>query len=62
MFIPVQDTLSAAMAYKYEMDAVVVRMEELQTANNILIWCIVLLVCSAISICFMIIRYSNYAN
>lgn len=59
MFIPVQDTLSAAMAYKYEMDAVVVRMEELQTANNILIWCIVLLVCSAISICFMIIRYSN---
>ncbi len=55
----IQDTLSPAMAYKYEMDAIVIKMEELQTTNNILTWCILLLIFLAIGICLGVIRSAN---
>ena len=44
----IQDTLSAAVVYRYRMDEIVVKMDTLQTANNILVWAIVFTVVLAV--------------
>ena len=56
MIEPIQDTLSPAFVYRYEMDALVVKMDTLETTNSILVWAIVFIILVAGSTCFYILR------
>lgn len=56
MIEPIQDTLSPAFVYRYEMDALVVKMDTLETTNSILEWAIVIIILVAGSTCFYILR------
>ncbi len=56
MMETIQDTLAPAFVYRYEMEALAVKMDTLKTANSILVWTIVVLILIAVVICVCIFR------